>query len=97
MPIVSNKQYHSWMEIAANMELYSDTSMLRITYEGLTNYQYLINFDRDSIKSISKACNKDIDRNIADVPNGIALPKTPYRGQTSARFQPADLLLLRLL
>ena len=79
------------------MKLSSDASVLRITYEDLTNFQSLMDFERDSIKSISKACNKDIDRNIADVPNGIALPKTPYRGQTSARFQPADLLLLRLL
>ena len=71
------------MEIAANMELYSDTSMLRITYEGLTNYQYLINFDRDSIKSISKACSKDIDMIIADVPNGISSKKGVLRTNTS--------------
>ena len=54
------------------MKLSSDASVLRITYEGLTNFQSFMDFDRDSIVSLSKACSKEIDMIIADVPNGIA-------------------------
>ena len=46
--------------------------MLRITYEGLTNFQSFMDFDRNSIESLLKGCIKDIDRIFADVPNRIA-------------------------
>ena len=54
------------------MKLSSNASVLRITYEGITNFQSFMDFDRDSIESLSKACSKNIDRIIDDVPNGIA-------------------------
>ena len=43
------------------MKLSSDVSVLSITYEGLTNFQSFMGFDRDSIESIYKAYIKDID------------------------------------
>ena len=46
--------------------------MLRFTYEGLTNFQSSVDFERDSIKSISKFCSKNIDAIVANVPDGIA-------------------------
>ena len=55
------------------MKLSSDVSVLSITYEGLTNFQSLMGFDRDSIESIYKAYIKDIDAIIYDVPNAIAV------------------------
>ena len=54
------------------MKLSSNALVLRITYEGLTNLQSFMDFDRDSIKSLSKACSKNIDRIVADIPNGIS-------------------------
>ena len=72
MPIVTNNQYSSWLKSAANMELSSDAFVLRITYEGLTNFQSFMDFNHNSIKSLSKSCSKDIDKIVDDVPNGIA-------------------------
>ena len=57
MPIVT-KKYRSWLKSAANMKLSSNASVLRITYEGITNFQSFMDFDRDSIESLSKACSK---------------------------------------
>ena len=53
------------------MKLSSNASLLRITHEGLKNFQSFIDFDRDSIKSLSKYCSKNIDTIVTDVPNGI--------------------------
>ena len=72
VPIVTNNQYRLWLKIAANMKLSSDAYVLSITYEGLTNFQSFMYSDCNNIESLSKACSKDIDRIISDVPNGIA-------------------------
>ena len=72
MPIVINNQFRSWLKSAANMKISSDASVLRITYEVLTNFQYFMSFDCVSIKSLSKDCSNNIDAIVADVPNGIA-------------------------
>ena len=72
MPAVANNQFRSWLKIASNMKLSSDASILRITYEGLTKFQSFMEFDCDNIESLSKACSKDIDMIVADVPNEIS-------------------------
>ena len=72
MPPVTNAQFRSWLKSAANMKLSSDASVLRITHEGLTNFESFMDFDRDSIESLSKACSKSIDAIQADQANGIA-------------------------
>ena len=45
---------------------------MRSTYEFLTNFQFFMDFYRDSIKPLSKSCIKTIDRIVDYVPNGIA-------------------------
>ena len=72
MPIVTNNQYHLWLKSAANMKLSYDASVLNITYEGLTNFQYFMEFDCDIIESLSKSWSNNIDAVVVDVPNGIA-------------------------
>ena len=72
MPIVTNNEYCSWKKSAVNMKLSSDTSVMRITYEVLTKFQSFMDFNSNIIESLSKACTMNIDRIIADVPNGIA-------------------------
>ena len=72
MIIVTNNKYRSWLKSAVNMKLSSDAYVLRITYEDLTNFHSFMDFDCNSIESLSKYCSKDIDRIIADVPNWIA-------------------------
>ena len=53
----------------------SNSSVLSITYECLTNFQSFVYFDHDSIKPLSKSYSKNIDVVVADVPNGIAAKK----------------------
>ena len=72
MPIVTNNKYHPWLKSAANIKLSSNAFMLKITYEGPTNFQSFMNFDHNSIESLLKACSKNIDAIFSDVPNGIA-------------------------
>ena len=72
MPIATNNQYRSCTKSAVNMKLSSNASVMRITYEVLTNFQSFMDFDHNSIKSLSKACRKNIYRIISDAPNGIA-------------------------
>ena len=50
-----NNQYRVWLKSSANMKLSYDASVLNITYEGLTNFQYFMEFDCDSIESLSKS------------------------------------------
>ena len=83
MPIVTKNQYHLWLKSAANMRLSSDASVLRITYEGLTKFQSFMDFDWNSIESLSKACSKDIDGIINYVPNGIAAKNNVTATSTS--------------
>ena len=72
MPIVMNNQYRVWLKSSANMKLSYDASVLNITYEGLTNFQYFMEFDCDSIESLSKSWSNNIDAVVVHVPNGIA-------------------------
>ena len=50
MPIVTNNQYRLWLKSTVNMKLSSDASVLSITYEGLKNFQYFMDFNHDSIE-----------------------------------------------
>ena len=50
MIIVTNNKYRSWLKSAVNMKLSSDAYVLRITYEGLTNFQSFMEFYPDSIE-----------------------------------------------
>ena len=65
------------------MKLSYDGSVLSITYEGLTDFQSFTDFDSDSINSLSKACSKNIDGIIADIPNGISSKNTVTAMNTS--------------
>ena len=53
------------------MKLSSDSAVTRITYEGITDFRSLLDFDRDSIESLAKACSKDIAAVVADDANNI--------------------------
>ena len=72
MPPVTNANYRNWLKSAANMKLSSDAAVLRLTYEGITNFDSFLDFDRESIESLSKACARTIPAIAADDNNGIA-------------------------
>jgi len=78
MPPVTNGQFRSWLKGSNNMKMSSDASVVRVTYEGITNYLSLLDFDRDSIESLSKACSRPIAAIAEDLPSLIAAePQVP--------------------
>ena len=72
MPPATTATFKSWLKANTNMKLASDAAVLRITYEGVTDWASLVDFDRESIEALSKACSKTIPAISEDTSNGIA-------------------------
>ena len=49
------------------MKLSSDASVLRVTHEGITSYDTLVDFDKADIKNLTRVCKGSIDAIFADV------------------------------
>ena len=64
--------FRNWLTSNPNMKLSSDAAVLRITHEGITNYESLLDFDKKSIQKLPITCRSGIPAIIADDPNGIA-------------------------
>ena len=72
MALITNAPFRSWLKGANNMKMSSDAAVLRIIHEGITNFLSLLDFDRDSIESLSKACARPITAIDEDLANLIA-------------------------
>ena len=53
------------------MKLSTDSAVLRITHEGITDFRAFLDFDKESIEALPKACAKDIEAITADAPNNV--------------------------
>ena len=71
MPPTIAASFRSWLKSNVNIKLASDAAVLRMTYEGVTDFMALLDFDRDSIEALAKACSKTIPAVVADPANGI--------------------------
>jgi len=72
MPPFVTHHFKSWLKSNVNIKLASDAAVLRMTYEGVTDFAALLDFDRDSIEALAKACEKTIPAVVADPANGIS-------------------------
>ena len=72
MPVTVTAAFKQWLKSASNIKLSSDSAVTRITYEGLTNFDSLQDFDKKSIESLASTCRKEIPAITADLANGIA-------------------------
>ena len=72
MPPAVTIAFKAWLKANVNMKLASDAAVLRMSYEGVTDFASLIDFDRDSIEALTKACSKTIPAVTEDAANGIA-------------------------
>ena len=72
MPVTVTAAFKQWLKSASNIKLSSDSAVTRITYEGLTNFDSLQDFDKKSIESLASTCCKEIPAITADLANGIA-------------------------
>ena len=60
------------------MKLSSDRAVTRVTYEGITSFDSLTDFDKKSIESLSRICKETIPAIPADAASGIAAePSVP--------------------
>jgi hypothetical protein len=44
--------FKSWLKDSTNMKLSSDASVLRLTKEGITNFESLTDFDKKSLERL---------------------------------------------
>ena len=70
--VQTSAAFRSWLKSNPNMKLSSDAAVLRISHEGITNYESLLDFDKKSIQKLPITCRSAIPAIAADVPNGIA-------------------------
>ena len=72
MPPAVTASFRTWLKSSNNMKLNSDAAVTRITYEGITNYDSLQDFDKSSIESLPKTCINTIPAIPEDLAAGIA-------------------------
>ena len=63
--------FRSWLKASINMKPSLDASVLRVTHEGITSYNTLVDFDKAAIKNLPRVCKGSIDAIAADVANNI--------------------------
>ena len=54
--VTVTQAFKSWLKSGANMKISSDAAVLRLTHEGLTNYDSLLDFDTKSIERLPATC-----------------------------------------
>ena len=71
MPFVVTLAFKAWLKANNNIKLSSDAAVTRLTYEGITNMESLMDFDKKSIESLPKACKDRIPEITEDLVNGV--------------------------
>ena len=69
--VTTSATFRSWLKASTNMKLGSDASVLKVTHEGITSYDTLVDFDKAAIKNIPRVCKGSIDAIAADVANNV--------------------------
>ena len=72
MPPAVTNSFKAWLKASTNMKLSSDSAVTRITYEGITTFQSLEDFDKKAIQSLTSICKEKIPAITADAAAGIA-------------------------
>ena len=70
MPTTS-AAFRSWLKANSNIKLSSDAAVKRVTHEGITTYESLLDYDKKSILQLPSVYKEKIDAVVADVANGI--------------------------
>ena len=84
MPPAVTASFKSWLKANTNTKLSSDAAVLRITYEGITNFKSLDDFDKNSIESLHLICKRKIPEIVEDVAAGITAEPEVLRAKISS-------------
>ena len=68
---VTTEDFEGWLKNASHMKLNSKASVLRLTKEGITNFESLTDFDKKSLEGLPAICKSSIKAIAADAANGI--------------------------
>ena len=86
--VTTSSTFRSWLKASTNMKLSSDTSVIRVTHEGITSYNTLVDFDKSAIKNLPRVCKGSIDAIAADIANNVqAEAEVPCANVSSIYFQ----------
>ena len=69
--VTTSATFRSWLKAYTNVKLSSDASVLRVTHEGITSYNTLIDFDKADINNLPRVCKGSIDAIPADMKNNV--------------------------
>ena len=69
--VTTSATFRSWIKASTNMKLRSDASVLRVTHEGITLYDTLVDFDKAAIKNLPRVCMGSIDAISAYMANNV--------------------------
>ena len=69
--VTTSATFRFWIKASTNMKLSSDASVLRVTHEGITSYDTLVDFDKADIRNLPRVCKGSIDAIAADVANKV--------------------------
>ena len=70
MPIVT-AAFKSWLKASTNIKLSSDAAVTRITHEGITNFESLLDFDKKSLQLLPSTCKEKVLAILADPANNV--------------------------
>ena len=69
--VTTSATFRSCLKAFTNMKLRSDALVLRVTHEGITSYNTLVDFDKVAIKNLPRVCKGYIDAIDADMANNV--------------------------
>ena len=72
MPPTVTNSFKTWLKGNVNMKLSSDAAVTRVTYEGITNFESLTDFDKTSIEYLPRTYKEKILAIAEDIPAGIS-------------------------
>ena len=67
MPPTVTDSFKAWLKASTNIKLRSNAAVTRITYEGITTFQSLEDFDKKAIQSLTSICKERIPAITEDV------------------------------
>ena len=71
MPVVT-AAFKAWLKASTNIKLSSDAAVTRITHEGITNFESLLDFDKKSLQLLPSICKEKVLAIPEDADNNVA-------------------------
>ena len=68
----TTQAFRAWLKSGTNIKLSSDAAVTRITHEGITNYESLLDFDKKSLQLLPSICKEKVLAIPEDAANNIA-------------------------